>query len=168
MISVEYCRTMARYNAWQNKSMRASIESLPAEELNKNRRAFFGSIFATANHLLWGDRIWLSRFVDGQRPPGSIKESVNLHDNLQLYLDDRLLTDEAILRWANKVNQINLAGDLTFFSGATGREVTKPMGVCVTHFFNHQTHHRGQIHAMLTAAGAKPDATDLFIMPEDA
>ena len=53
------------------------------------------------------------------------------------------------------------------FPGMLGREVAKPKALCITHMFNHGTHHRGQIHAMLTAAGATPGDTDLFIMPED-
>ena len=57
-------------------------------------------------------------------------------------------------------------GDLSWFSGALQADVSKPMWMLVSHFFNHQTHHRGQVHAMLTSAGAKPDDTDLFIMPD--
>ncbi|HAR51365.1 MAG TPA: damage-inducible protein DinB, partial [Roseovarius nubinhibens] len=60
-----------------------------------------------------------------------------------------------------------LASDLAWYSGTLGRDVTRALGLCVAHFFNHQTHHRGQIHAMLTAAGARPGDTDLFVMPED-
>ncbi|MEM6727609.1 MAG: DinB family protein, partial [Pseudomonadota bacterium] len=58
------------------------------------------------------------------------------------------------------------AGDLSWFSGALGRDVTKPLAFCVAHFFNHQTHHRGQIHAMLTAAGHVPPDTDLFLLAD--
>ena len=60
-----------------------------------------------------------------------------------------------------------LAGELHWYSHAMGREMAKPYGLCVMHLFNHQTHHRGQVHAMLTAAGARPDDTDLPFMPED-
>ena len=59
-----------------------------------------------------------------------------------------------------------MKGDLTWFSGAANREITKPRWQLLMHFFNHQTHHRGQVHAMLTQAGGKPHATDLFVMPE--
>ena len=59
-------------------------------------------------------------------------------------------------------------GPLTWFSGLKQAEVTMPMALCVTHFFNHQTHHRGQIHAMLTAAGVETGGTDVAFMPEDA
>ncbi len=74
--------------------------------------------------------------------------------------------DGQILDWAARVKDADLQGDLSWYSGALKCDVEKPMVLCVTHFFNHQTHHRGQIHAMLTAAGARPGDTDLFIMPD--
>jgi uncharacterized damage-inducible protein DinB len=70
-----------------------------------------------------------------------------------------------ILAWAHAVDAAWFDGDLTWFSGGLGRDVTKPKQLLVLQLFNHQTHHRGQIHAMLTAAGAKPDDTDIAIMP---
>lgn len=75
--------------------------------------------------------------------------------------------DGRIRAWADRLGPAALRGDLAWHSGATGREVTKPIATCVAHMFNHQTHHRGQIHAMLTAAGMTPEATDLVFMPED-
>ncbi len=166
MITAEYCQTMARYNAWQNRSMRESFKALGMKELEKDRGAFFGSMWATANHLLWGDQIWTARFDGGHGPDGGITDSTKLHDDLQLFLDDRLRTDERIIRWANKVNHIDLVGPMSWYSGAMKKTMTKPKALCVMQLFNHQTHHRGQIHAMLTAAGAKPDDTDLPFMPE--
>ena len=74
--------------------------------------------------------------------------------------------DTTIIGWAEKLDGQSLAGDLTWFSGAIKREVTKPTWQLLVHFFNHQTHHRGQVHAMLTAAGGRPHDTDLFVMPE--
>ena len=80
---------------------------------------------------------------------------------------ERDKADAAISRWANKVDDVWLAEDLTWFSGAANREVTAKKELLVTHFFNHQTHHRGQVHAMLTAAGQETGDTDLFlVVPE--
>jgi len=64
------------------------------------------------------------------------------------------------------VRAVDLLGNLTWQSGAAGRQVSRPVGLLVAHLFNHQTHHRGQVHAMLTAAGQRPGDTDLFLMPE--
>jgi uncharacterized damage-inducible protein DinB len=76
----------------------------------------------------------------------------------------RVAVDRVILDWANGMTPEWLEGDLLWYSGAMKADVAKPKWLTVTHFFNHQTHHRGQVHAMLTAAGAKPDDTDLFLM----
>ena len=74
--------------------------------------------------------------------------------------------DEVFLSWGKSVNAEDLQGDLTWFSGAANKRVTKPKAFLICHIFNHQTHHRGQVHAMLTAAGAKPEDTDLFYLPD--
>ncbi len=167
MITPDYCKMMARYNAWQNKGLRASFKKLGLTKLQEDRGAFFGSLWGTGNHLLWGDQLWMSRFDGGHGPDSSIKDSTKLHDDVQLFVDDRLRTDERIIRWAGRIKQVDLTGDLSWYSGAMKRDFTKPKALCVMQLFNHQTHHRGQIHAMLTAAGIKPDDTDLPFMPED-
>jgi uncharacterized damage-inducible protein DinB len=68
--------------------------------------------------------------------------------------------------WADGLGPAWLEGDLTWYSGAAKRELTRPKWVLLAHFFNHQTHHRGQVHCMLTQAGGRPQATDLMIMPD--
>jgi len=166
MITVEYCRMMARYNAWQNRGQMDVFKALKPAELRKDRKAYFGSIFATANHLLWGDQLWMSRLDGGFAPKVGLADSVNMHKDLQLYLGDRERTDARITRWAQGLSQVSLFGPLTWHSAVADRQVSKTKGMCVTHFFNHQTHHRGQIHAMLTAAGHTPGDTDLVFMPD--
>jgi len=70
-------------------------------------------------------------------------------------------------RWAGRVDDGWLNQDLTWFSGAAGREISAPKRLLVTHFFNHQTHHRGQAHTLLTAAGQQTGDTDLYlVVPE--
>ena len=77
----------------------------------------------------------------------------------------RNVCDGAIESWAKTVNPTILEGDLKWFSVGAGRDLVTPMGIAVTHMFNHQTHHRGQVHALLTASGIKPGPTDLPFMP---
>lgn len=168
MITPDWVRTMARYAAWQNAGQAEVVRGLPEDALHADRGAFFGSILGTLNHLVWGDRIWLCRWTDLPKPPGGIPDSPRLAGSAAEWAALRAETDAAMRGWAEGVTQDALDGDLTWHSGALGREVTKPMAVCVTHMFNHGTHHRGQVHAMLTAAGARPPDTDLFVMPEDA
>ena len=166
MISRDYCILMAKYNRWQNMQLERVLQTLDKDELMRERGAFFGSIFKTINHLCWGDQMWMGRFDGGPAPEGGIKGSVELFPTLATWSAERFRLDGRIRLWAEKVHNVELAGTLTWYSGAAGREVTKPMGVVVTHFFNHQTHHRGQVHAMLTAAGAEAPVSDLFLMPE--
>ncbi len=157
---------MARYNAWQNDGLRKTVAAMDRAELTKNRGAFFGSIFATLNHLLWGDAIWISRFDGGAGPDPSIKQSIEFTPTAAVWAAERFRMDARITLWAERLNALDLVGDLTWFSGAAGREITKRKALCVIQLFNHQTHHRGQVHAMLTALGIKPDDTDLPFMPE--
>jgi uncharacterized damage-inducible protein DinB len=166
MIIAEYVRTMARYNQWQNNGLLLSIVPMSDEEFEKDRGAFFGSIKSTMNHLLWGDRIWMSRFALTSEPSAtSIKNSVTECASRADLIAGRQAIDLEIISWASELETEKLASDLTWFSGAANKTVTKPFGFLVMHFFNHQTHHRGQIHAMLTSAGIKPNDTDLFFMP---
>jgi uncharacterized damage-inducible protein DinB len=88
-------------------------------------------------------------------------------DDFAVLSCEREKADADISRWAAKVDDAWLAGGLTWFSGAANREVTAPLRLLVAHFFNHQTHHRGQVHAMLTAVGQQTGDTDLFlVVPE--
>jgi len=167
MISATYARTMARYNAWQNRSLYTAAGGLPDAARRADRGAFFGSIHGTLSHLLWGDRMWMSRFAGLDRPPGGIPESAALFVDWADLSAARDETDAAILAWTDGLTDAALAGDYSYWSSAAGREISRPLGLLVTHFFNHQTHHRGQVHAMLTAAGARPEDTDLFLMPDD-
>jgi uncharacterized damage-inducible protein DinB len=166
MPNADYARMMARYSAWQNKSLVMAADSLDEEARLTNRGAFFGSIAATLNHLLWGDRVWMSRFAGTAAPnTPSITASLAETDSWEDYMFARGKMDAQILDWATKLDDGWFAHDLTWWSGAAGREISKPKRMLVTHFFNHGTHHRGQVHAMLTAAGAEPEDTDLFLMP---
>ena len=167
MIAPGYCVTMARYNVWQNRQLTDGLEALPVADLTRDRGAFFGSILGTLNHLLWGDLIWMSRLDGGARPEGGIAESVQRHPTLGAWEAERFRTDGRIRGWAEGLRHVDLHGDLTWYSGASGREVTQPVALCAVHMFNHQTHHRGQVHAMLTAAGLPAPVSDLVFMPKD-
>ena len=157
---------MARYNRWQNENLHGVADRLSDEERRRERGAFFGSIHKTLSHLMWADRIWMSRFADVPRPDGGIPESVSLYPDWEPLRRERASFDATMIGWADGLDQAWLAGPLTWYSGGAKRELTKPRWVTVTHMFNHQTHHRGQVHSMLTQAGGKPHDTDLFIMPE--
>lgn len=166
MSDQEYALTMARYNMWQNESLLAAADGLPASERERDRGAFFGSIHKTLAHLFWGDMIWMNRFAGTPAPDMHISDSGNFIASWEQYLIDRPAFDKRILQWAHEVVPEWFKGEISWFSGAIGRQVTKPNTTLVVQLFNHQTHHRGQVHAMLTAAGAKPDDTDVPFMPD--
>ncbi len=167
MITPEHVQLMARYNHWQNGSVYSAAARLDAAELERDRGAFFGSILATLAHILWADQIWMSRFTPQiSRPEGGIATSTLAPGGLEGLMQRRAAMDAAILHWAAELEAGELAATLSWFSGAIGADVQRPTWLCVTHVFNHQTHHRGQVHAMLTATGVRPDDTDLFLMPD--
>lgn len=168
MIDSEYVRRMARYNAWQNRNLFGAAATLNETDRRTDRGAFFGSIHGTLSHILWGDTIWMSRFDGWEKPAVGISGSAAWADTWEALSNGRAEADARILRWAGDADDSDFDGELSWYSGSLGRSVTKPLGLCVVHFFNHQTHHRGQVHAMLTAAGARPEDTDLFVMPDDA
>ncbi|MEC3860194.1 DinB family protein [Mesobacterium sp. TK19101] len=167
IVTPDYCVTMARYNAWQNRQLRRIVEAMPDDAVRAERGAFFGSILATLNHILWGDRLWMAMFTGSEKPDVGIPGSVELTPSVPEWATQRFRVDGQLLIWAETLSALDLTGSLTWYSGAMGQEVTRPVSVCVMHMFNHQTHHRGQVHAMLTAAGQKAPATDLVFMPAD-
>ena len=165
MIDVAYVQRLARYNRWQNESLYGVADTLTDAERKRARGAFFGSIHATLNHLLWADRIWMSRLAGTPNPGGSIPDSVSTYSEWSDLKRERAAFDAVMLDWADRLDANALAGELSYYSGAIKAEVRKPRWLLVTHMFNHQTHHRGQVHCMLTQAGGKPGDTDLPFMP---
>ena len=162
MITVSYVRAMAEYNRWQNENLYGAADQLSDGARKEPCGAFFGSIHATLNHLLFGDQIWMSRFAGTPKPKAlTIRDSVGMYDSWDELKRERVAFDGVMLDWADRLDPAWLDGELTWFSGAVGREVTKPKWLLVTHMFNHQTHHRGQVHCLLTQAGTRPGTTDL-------
>ncbi|HAT86799.1 DinB family protein [Cohaesibacter gelatinilyticus] len=166
MTNKDYVLMMARYNLWQNENLLSTTDSLSSSDRRLDRGAFFGSIEKTLSHLYWADRIWMHRFAGTPEPAGGIPESARNIKNWQSFREERKTFDERILQWAHEVDASWFDGDLSWFSGAMGCQVTKPKNMLVIQLFNHQTHHRGQVHAMLTAAGVKPSDTDVPFMPK--
>jgi uncharacterized damage-inducible protein DinB len=168
MISPDYIRLMAAYTSWQNRSIYGAADTLSDAARREDRGAFFGSIHATLNHLLWGDQLWLHRLGGTPAPtqpdiPGSVNLVADWSDLRSLRQD----TDQALLDWSERVRPADLEGNLGWYSGAVQAQVSRPRWALVIQLFNHGTHHRGQVHAMLTAAGAHPDDTDVPFMPDE-
>jgi uncharacterized damage-inducible protein DinB len=166
MITPDWCRMMAAYNAEMNRRLYAAAARLTEAQRQEERGAFFGSLDATLSHLVWGDGMWMSRFDGGAKPDAPFPGARGWFADFAAMHAARLATDARIEAWAATVDPAWLAGRLTWMSGATRQQMTRDAWVLVTHMFNHQAHHRGQAHALLTAFGEDTGATDLpFILP---
>jgi uncharacterized damage-inducible protein DinB len=167
MVTPAYVQRMARYNRWQNENLYGAAGRLPDSERTRERGAFFGSIHGTLAHLLWGDLTWMRRFhPNGPAAPPRPSNTgfTNLWPDWVDLCTRRAGCDGDIANWADQLTADWLATDLTWTSSDGSRTSTAPKAMLVAHFFNHQTHHRGQVHCMLTQAGIKPSDTDLMLM----
>jgi uncharacterized damage-inducible protein DinB len=164
MITPDYALAMASYNAEMNRRLYDAAARLSDAERRRDRGAFWGSIHGTFSHLLWGDRTWMSRFGVGTKPDITVKQSPDWMPDFDTLRAARIETDARISEWAADIDTAWLAEELVWYSGASQREMRKQRALLVTHFFNHQTHHRGQAHAMITAAGEKTGDTDIVFI----
>ena len=101
MIAPEYCQLMARYGRWMNERLYALLADLPDDERKRDRGAFFGSMHGTLNHLLWGDRMWLGRFVD--KPCTAPAFGADMYADFGELRREREITDGELLDWAGNV-----------------------------------------------------------------
>ena len=163
MFDGTYARLMAEYNRWMNEKLYAGCARLTDEDRKRDRGAFFKSIHGTLNHLVWGDRAWLPRFNGKTYPTGPA--GVDLYDDFAALTAARVEMDAEILDWARGVTAAELAEPMTWTSRMYGFTQTHPRWVQVVQMVNHQTHHRGQAHAMLTAAGVDIGPTDVPVLP---
>jgi uncharacterized damage-inducible protein DinB len=164
LVTPAYVRTMAAYNAEMNRRLYAASERIPDAKRREPRGAFWGSLHGTLCHLLWGDRMWMSRFDAWPKPTVVQKDSATLVSDFDELHRLRVEADDKISDWASRVTADWLAADQVWFSGSAQKELREPRSFLVAHFFNHQTHHRGQAHALITACGEQTGDTDLFLI----
>ena len=164
MITPDYVRVMARYNAEMNRRIYAAADRLTDAQRREDRGLFWRSLLGTLNHLLWGDRQWMAR-LDGW-PPNTIPnpQSPTLIDDYEELKKERFKADAGIEDFVNRIDDAWFETDLEWYSGAAKKQMRMGKHLLMVHFFNHQTHHRGQVHAALTAFGADPGDTDLFLL----
>ena len=171
---------LARYNSWMNKNLYTLVAQLPDEQRKRDVGAFFRSIHGTLGHLLLADRLQLGRFIGAARTVSLDKDGNPIAVRSlgqELYADfdtmrrEREATDAMIEEWAAKIGTEWLQTTMRYRSMSDGGEWDVPLWVAVTNFFNHQTHHRGQLTALLKQFGLDPGATDfmpLFRYPVNA
>ena len=164
MISASHSQLMAQYNEWMNSRLYALCASLHDAELHKDRGAFFKSIYATLNHIAYGDLAFLSRFTGN---PGIVPEpGVDLFGSFALLRTERAALDQRILAWSEALSPAWLGESLTYTSKIDGKARTVQKWVLVTHLFNHQTHHRGQVTTLLSQMGLDIGTTDIPFMSQ--
>lgn len=159
----EHFLTLARASRWANALLQAELERLsPAQWAQEVPALNFGSIRGIANHLLLADRAWLFRFTGEGESPERI-DVAPCADALGLGAARRA-EDARALAFVEGLDGERLAGTLHYFS-MKGAPCAEPLALCLAHFFNHQTHHRGQLHALLGVHGvAAPDLDLIYFL----
>jgi uncharacterized damage-inducible protein DinB len=159
----EWARTFASYNRWMNERLYACSAGLSDSDRKRDRGAFFRSIHGTLNHGLHGDRLWMARFTGKEYRVESLDEE--LYSDFVELQRERAATDAAIDAYAAGLDDAALAGTLRYRSVVNPAPRELPLWLALTHFFNHQTHHRGQLTTLLHQAGVDPGVTDLIWLP---
>lgn len=162
---------MADYNAWMNAKVYDAAALLSPEALTADRGAFFGSVLGTLNHLVVGDTLWLKRFalhpasrdslspITSRPTPTSLRQIV--HTDLADLRRSREWLDALIVRWIDQLDPAALQEPL-HYRNTRGEPQCKRLDALLQHFFNHQTHHRGQASTLLHQAGLDIGVTDLL------
>jgi uncharacterized damage-inducible protein DinB len=161
----EYFQRFARYNRWANRCLYAACASLSDSDRQKDRGAFFGSIHNSLNHILVGDKIWTSRLDGTNHGIGSLDEI--LYTQFEPLVEAREAEDLRIIDVVDGLSEDTLASVLRYQSmDGTAQETRRDM--VLAHFFNHQTHHRGQVHCMVSQTGADAPPLDLIYFLRDS
>ncbi|SFU88195.1 Uncharacterized damage-inducible protein DinB (forms a four-helix bundle) [Polaromonas sp. YR568] len=177
----EFCdnyRFLARYNRWINGKLYEACDELTDEARKQDRGAFFGSIHRTFNHLVVADQVWLKRFAkcgaDNGTPftsltaevldlPEPYKLDMVLFDDWEALKAKRVQLDVAIEQWAAGMTDA-YPQLIMRYGNSKGVQREHAAWMAITHFFNHQTHHRGQVTTLITQAGGTVGVTDLIAL----
>lgn len=148
---------MAAYNAWANQRLIATVETLPESRLWEDRQAFFGSIMGTLNHLLVGDKIWLARMTNQPYDWFTGLDQI-LERDFASYRHARQALDQAIIE---TIPTLPTEGSLVY-TDSKGTPQNRPWTCVLPHLFNHQTHHRAQVHTLVSQFGTTPPPLDFL------
>ncbi len=151
---------LAAYNAWANQRVYDAAAELGDDEWLRDTGAFFRSMMGTLNHILVGDRIWMKRFTGDGDAPASL-DAILFTDFSKLRAA-RDAEDKRILKWMAGLGEKALSGRFTYMTVTDMRTVSQRLAPALGHFFNHQTHHRGQAHMILTVLGRPSLQLDLI------
>jgi len=151
-------QAFARYNRAMNAAVYAVCADIPDADRKADRGAFFKSVHGTLNHLMFGDNAWMNRFDGGRRPvPGT---NVELFSDFEDLRAARAAMDDDISAWATDLTDAWLSETVAWTSRTDNLTFDQPRWILVSHMFNHQTHHRGQLTTILTQMGHDVGVTD--------
>ncbi|QWF71872.1 DinB family protein [Methylomonas paludis] len=173
MSCIEHISLMANYNSWMNAKLYSAAGQLATEELLADRGAFFGSILGTLNHIVVADTIWLKRFAahPGQhfalepirQLPAPVSLDQLLCTDISSLAERRYWLDAIITTWTQSLTETDLDHILPY-TNTKGIPADKVFFSLLMHFFNHQTHHRGQATTLLFQLGIDVGVTDLLAL----
>ncbi|ODT06814.1 MAG: diguanylate cyclase [Mesorhizobium sp. SCN 65-20] len=150
---------LAAYNQWANERIYEAASDLSSEELLRDTGAFFGSMIGTLNHILVADRIWMKRFTGEGDAPAALDTII--HEDFAKLRAARQAEDRRIVEWVGGLSEKALAGRFTYMTVTDMRTISQRLAPALDHVFNHQTHHRGQAHMILTVLGRPSVTLDL-------
>ena len=155
---IAHFQMLARYNFLANRKLYAACALLSENERQQIRPAFFKSIHGTLNHIIVGDRIWMTRFQGLEIPSAGL--NAVLYEDFSELRQVREAEDEKIEAFFANLDENFLTKNIRYRNNA-GNIHSDPVELLIAHFFNHQTHHRGQIHDMLTQTSVDPPSLDM-------
>jgi len=165
VLTIGYVRTMAAYNAELNRRLYGAAARLGDAARQADGGAFWRSIEGTFRHLLWADQMWMSRLAGWADPGVKLAQSDEFGPpGFAALAARRADMDGGLVEWSRGIDPDWLDGELSWWSGSMQRDITRPRWMVLAHLFNHQTHHRGQAHALLTRAGERTGDTDLVFV----
>lgn len=153
-------KMFAAYNQWANGRIYDAAADLGENEFDRDTGAFFGSLKGTLNHVLVADRIWMKRFTGEGDAPTQL--DTILYPALAGLTHARRAEDRRIVNWASNLDDEALGGRFTYMTTTGMRMISQSLAPALAHFFNHQTHHRGQAHMILTVLGRPSVRLDLI------
>ena len=158
--ATDHFRNLANYNRWANARLYAACGQLSPEEYFRTRPAFFHSIHRTLNHILVADRIWRSRFEGWEH--GIAALNTELYPDFASLKTAREAEDAAIKTFIDGLDDTALMTRPFTYSNSRNRSFSNTLAEALPHFFNHQTHHRGQVHGLLSQTEVPPPELDLI------
>jgi uncharacterized damage-inducible protein DinB len=156
-----YFASFARYNRWANARLYEAAVTLTDAQYRADRGVFFRSMHGTLNHLLVTDRIWMQRLTGAGEAPGSL--DAILFEDLGTLRAARDAEDSRIIAYVDGLTETALAGTIRYRRVTTPEMQEAGLVPTLAHLFNHQTHHRGQAHAILTGLTGRAPELDLVL-----